>query len=187
MKNALIIRIAIWFGLTLSILAGHGAIAQDEGALETRYRLGPGDVISIRVFGEADLTFDRIRLSDAATVPYPLLGEIRAQGRTPVELESIVANRLANGYLIDPRVTVSVIEYRQFYVDGEVASPGGFAFQPGMTVRKAISLAGGKTDRAAAEKMFVRREDDPAGEQRGVTLDDKLMPGDILTIEESFF
>ena len=155
--------------------------------LATRYRLGAGDVISIRVFGEEDLSFEQIRLSDAATVPYPFLGEVRAKGRTPVELESLLIDGLTDGYLVNPRVTVNVIEYRQFFVNGEVASPGGYAFQPGMTVRKAVALAGGKTDRASGSKMFVNREGDAEGEQRQVALDDPLMPGDILTIEESFF
>jgi polysaccharide export outer membrane protein len=126
-------------------------------------------------------------LSNAATVPYPLLGEVRAKGRTPVELEEVITEGLADGYLVNPRVTVNVIEYRSFYVNGEVSSPGGYAFQPGMTVRKAIAIAGGKTDRASSSKMYIKREGGTAEEQREVELDDPLMPGDILTIEESFF
>ena len=162
------------------------ASAQDEN-LNSRYRLGSGDVISIRVFGEEQLSFDRLRLSDAATVPYPFLGEVRAKGRTPVELEQLITEGLKGDYLINPRVTVNVIEYRQFYVNGEVKDSGGYAFQPGMTVRKAIALAGGMTDRASGNKMYVTREGDPEGEERSVELDTRLRPGDILTIDESFF
>ena len=173
-------------GLVLLIAVAGVAVAQDAQISE-RYRLGAGDVISIRVFSEEDLSFEQIRLSDAATVPYPFLGEVRAKGRTPVELEQLITTGLKDGYLINPRVTVNVIEYRQFYVNGEVDSPGGYPFQPGMTVRKAIALAGGKTDRASGSKMFVNRDGDADGEQRQVELDDRLMPGDILTIEESFF
>ena len=173
------------FGLVT--LALSSALAQGIDGINARYQLGAGDVISIRVFGEPDLTFERIRLSDAATVPYPLLGEVRAKGRTPVELESVISEGLRDGYLVSPRVTVNVTEYRDFYVNGEVSSPGGYSFQPGMTVRKAVSLAGGKTDRASTNKMFVTREGDADGEERRVELDDPLMPGDILTVEESFF
>lgn len=181
------IRVLSTLFLVMAAFVAHNVTAQVEEGIGNRYRLGPGDVISIRVFGESDLTFERIRLSNAATVPYPLLGEVRAKGRTPVELELAIREGLAGGYLVEPRVTVNVIEYRSFYVNGEVASPGGYAFQPGMTVRKAISLAGGKTDRASSNKMYVKREGDPPNEQREVELDDPLMPGDILTIEESFF
>lgn len=185
MKNTLRLMV-----LTLAMLLMTPVVAAQSAeplADASRYQLGVGDVISIRVFGEPDLTFDRIRLSDAATVPYPLLGEVRARGQTPVELEALITDGLRDGFLVNPRVTVNVIEYRQFFVNGEVASPGGFSFQPGMTVRKAIALAGGKTDRASASKMFVNRDGSIEGEQQQVALDDPLMPGDILTIEESFF
>ena len=170
----------------LSMLSMGPAQGQEE-ELAKRYQLGAGDVISIRVFGEDDLSLDRIRLSDAATVAYPLLGEVRALGRTPIELETVIRERLAGDYLVNPRVTVNVLEYRQFYVNGAVSSPGGYAFEPGMTVRRAIALAGGTTDRASRRNMHIISEDDPAGEEREVGMDDPLDPGDILTIEESFF
>lgn len=172
--------------LMLALALPGASIAQEESVAE-RYQLGAGDVISIRVFGEEDLSFEQIRLSDAATVPYPFLGEVRAQGRTPVELEDIITEGLKNGYLVNPRVTVNVIEYRQFFVNGEVENPGGYAFQPGMTVRKAIALAGGKTDRASGSKMYIISEDDPDGAERQVEMDARLSPGDIVTIDESFF
>lgn len=172
--------------LSVMLFMTDAAFGQDEFTIE-RYRLGAGDVISIRVFGEDDLSFDRIRLSDAATVPYPFLGEVVADGLTPQELETLVEQGLSNGYLISPRVTVNVLEYRDFFVNGEVASPGGYSFQPGMTVRRAIALAGGKTDRASRRNMHVIREIDPTREQQRVEMDDPLGPGDILTIEESFF
>jgi polysaccharide export outer membrane protein len=174
--------------LGLMLLLTGASIANAQNAeLAERYQLGSGDVISISVFGQEDLSFERIRLSDAATVPYPFLGEVRAKGRTPTELEDLITNGLKNGYLVNPRVTVNVLEYRQFYVNGAVSSPGGYSFQPGITVRKAIALAGGRTDRASNTKMFVNRDSDPEGEQRRVSIDDRLQPGDILTIEESFF
>ena len=183
----LLLAMVAVFGNGFAVAQSAVEMPADTTAEAMRYRLGAGDVIGIRVFGEPDLSFDRIRLSDAATVPYPLLGEVRARGRTPVELEALITDGLLDGFLVNPRVTVNVVEYRQFFVNGEVASPGGFSFQPGMTVRKAIALAGGKTDRASASKMFVNRDGSPEDEQQQVALDDPLMPGDILTIEESFF
>lgn len=182
----MVTRLIACLGLVLLMVIA-GPVAAQDAAVAERYQLGSGDVISISVFGEEDLSFEKIRLSDAATVPYPFLGEVRAQGRTPSELEDLITEGLSDGYLINPRVTVNVLDYRQFYVNGAVSSPGGFSFQPGMTVRKAIALAGGKTDRASNSKMFVNRDGDPEGEQRAVSIDDRLQPGDILTIEESFF
>lgn len=157
------------------------------GADASSYQLGAGDVITIRVFGEEDLSFEAIRLSDAGTVSYPFLGEVRAKGRTASELESAIARGLRNGYLVDPKVTVTVVEYRDIYVNGEVNAPGAYPFKPGITVRKAIALAGGKTDLASNRKMKVLRENDASSEGRSVSLETRLQPGDILTIEAGFF
>lgn len=150
------------------------------------YRLGPGDKISITVFNEKDLSLD-VRLSDAGSFLYPFVGEVPARGMTISALQMFLSNSLAEGYLVDPKVYVSVMEYRPFFVNGEVTKPGGYAFQPGLTVRKAISLAGGLTARASLSKIFVIHEDDPAGLPRLTSLNSSIRPGDIVTVDQSFF
>lgn len=170
--------------LLLVLVWTTGLAAPDLGG---GYKLGSGDVITIKVFGEPDLSFDQLRVTDAGTLPYPFLGELRVGGRTPQELTQLITRGLADGYLVNPRVTVNVTTYRQFYVNGEVKSPGGYPYQSGLTVRKAIALAGGKTERASENKISVIREGDVGGEPVRVTLDSQVYPGDILTIEESFF
>lgn len=155
-------------------------------SLASDYKLGPGDRLAITVFNEKDLSVD-VRLSDAGTLSFPLLGEVRAQGMTIGMLQDHLAEQLRVGYLVNPQVYVSIIEYRQFFVNGEVNKPGGLSFMPGLTVRKAIALAGGFTARASFSKIFVIHEDDPFGRSRAVTLDTFLRPGDILTVEQSFF
>ena len=67
--------------------------SEAEGAI-SNYRLGSGDVITIQVLGEDDLKRDRIRLSDAATISYPILGEIRLYGKTVGELEALIRDGL---------------------------------------------------------------------------------------------
>jgi len=150
------------------------------------YRLGPGDKISITVFNEKDLSLD-VRLSDAGSFLYPFIGEVPARGMTISALQMFLSNNLAEGYLVDPKVYVSVMEYRPFFVNGEVTKPGGYAFQPGLTVRKAISLAGGLTARASLSKIYVIHEDDPAGLPRLTSLNSSIRPGDIVTVDQSFF
>ncbi len=140
----------------------------------------------VTVFNEKDLSVDT-RLSDAGTLSFPLLGEIRAQGMTIGMLQDYLTEQLRGSYLVNPQVYVSILEYRQFFVNGEVSKPGGLPFQPGLTVRKAIALAGGFTARASHTKIFIIQEDDPFGRPRPVTLDAILRPGDILTVEQSFF
>ena len=64
---------------------------------------------------------------------------------------------------------------------------GGFQYAPGLTVRKAISIAGGFKERASKEKIFIIREDDPTQTPKKVDLNASVNPGDIITVEESFF
>ncbi|GAA0789222.1 polysaccharide biosynthesis/export family protein [Marinobacterium sediminicola] len=170
--------------LILSFLlpAGHVWAAGDS-----QYKLGSGDVIRINVFGEEDLSFDQIRMTDAGTFSYPFLGEVRALGKTVAELENIITRGLKGDYLIDPRVSVSIIEYRDFFVNGEVKNPGGYPFKPGLTLRKAVALAGGLTERASESKMSVIREVGRDKQTFKATMDTPIQPGDIITIEQSFF
>ena len=82
---------------------------------------------------------------------------------------------------------MTIEEYRNFFVNGMVEKPGGYPFAPGLTVRKAISIAGGFKERASREKINVIRDDDPTQTPRKVDLNAPVLPGDILTVEESFF
>jgi polysaccharide export outer membrane protein len=151
------------------------------------YKLGAGDVISIRVLGEDDLKREHVKLSDAGTISFPVLGEIRVKGMTVGTLEDFVTQGLKGRYLLNPQVTVSIDEYRNFYVNGMVEKPGGYPYSPGLTVRKAISIAGGFKERAARDKLNVIHDDDPKQTPHKVDLNTALLPGDIVTIEESFF
>ncbi len=153
----------------------------------SNYKLGSGDMISVRVLGEDDLRREKVRLSDAGTFSFPVLGEIKVQGMTVGALEDFITKGLKGRYLLNPQVTVSIDEYRNFYVNGMVEKPGGYPYSPGLTVRKAITLAGGFKERAAREKINIIRDDDPKQVPRKVDLNATVLPGDIVTIEESFF
>lgn len=151
------------------------------------YHLGSGDVISIQVFGEEDLSREKIRLSDAGTISYPVLGEIRVLGLTAGELEQLVTNGLRGKYLVNPKVSVSIQEYRQFFVNGQVEKPGGYSYLPGLTVRKAVSLAGGFKERADKDKIFIIHDTDSGQKPQRADQNAIVLPGDIITVEESFF
>lgn len=153
----------------------------------SNYRLGAGDVISIQILGEEDLKREKIRLSDAATISYPILGEIKLLGKTVGELETLIRDGLKGRYLLNPQVTVTINQYRNFFINGQVMSSGGFQYEPGLTVRKAVSLAGGFKERASKDKIFIIREDDPKQVPQKVGLNASVKPGDIITVEESFF
>lgn len=151
------------------------------------YRLATGDVISVRVFGEDDLTRERLRISSTGMIALPTIGEIQAQGLLVGELADQVTRRLKGRILVNPRVTVNVEEYRPFFINGMVERPGGYPYLPGLTVRKAAALAGGFKERASMSKIFLIREGDPGGRAQKVDLSTPVGPGDQITVEESFF
>ena len=171
--------------LLLSLFLGTWAHA--AGQELSSYKLGTGDTISIRVLGEDDLRREKVRLSDAGTISFPVLGEIKVKGMTVGALEDYIANGLKGRYLLNPQVTVSIDEYRNFFVNGMVEKPGGYPYSPGLTVRKAITIAGGFKERASREKLNVIRDDDPNQTAHKVDMNAVMYPGDILTVEESFF
>jgi protein involved in polysaccharide export with SLBB domain len=177
-------RIQRWFFVMLAFIFSP-AFAQSSDL--SSYKLGSGDMISIRVLGEDDLKRERVRLSDAGTVSFPVLGEIKVKGMTVGALEDYITKGLKGRYLLNPQVTIAIEEYRNFFVNGMVEKPGGYPFSPGLTVRKAISIAGGFKERASREKINIIRDDDPKQTPRRVDLNTAVSPGDILTIEESFF
>jgi len=156
------------------------------------YLLGPGDLVRIRVYDEPDLSLDEIRIGMAGSLSFPLLGDVPVVGQTPERLEAYLVDRLKGPYLVNPSVTVSILEYRPFYINGEVRKPGSYSFYPGMTIDRAISVAGGFTDRASREKIFVEhdlsdsRDPDGTPEERA-TLSDQVLPGDVITVRQGFF
>lgn len=159
--------------------------AEDKVANQ-KYLLGTGDTIRIQVYDEPDLYLES-RVSDTGTISYPFLGELKVQGMSLASLEALITSQLKGDYLIYPKVSIDMMEYRQFYINGEVESAGGFPYQPGLTVRKAISLAGGFKERASRDKIFIIHDGSSVGEPIKATLDTAVRPGDTITIEQSFF
>ena len=177
----------LFAGFWVLSFASFGQTSKTGESLLSSYRLASGDVVSIRVLGEEDLKREKIRLSDAGTISFPIIGEIRVLGKRVVELETLIADGLRGKYLLNPVVSVTIEEYRPFFVNGQVEKSGAYPFQPGLTIRKAVSLAGGFKERASKEKIFVIHEDDKT--QTPVKVDQSALvrPGDIITVEESFF
>jgi polysaccharide export outer membrane protein len=168
--------------MTLLILLTSLAVAQQPDG----YVLGPGDRIAISVFGQPDLSVE-FTLSDNGTLNYPFLGEIVIAGMTMPELEQRIADGLRGDYLIDPDVTVSMTQYRLFFLNGEVNRPGGYPYQPGLTLEKALALGGGLSARAARDKILVKRATGFSGEEVTINMSDPVHAGDVITVPQSFF
>lgn len=160
--------------------------AKSIAEVVSKYQLGPGDKVRIQVYGEQELGLETT-LSDAGTILYPFLGEIRVADLTVGQLADLIAQGLKGPYLLDPEVSVSVLEYRKFFINGEVLKPGAYPYQPGLTVQKAVSLAGGFSARASRSSITIVRDKDSTHTHRDADLDTMVAPGDILTVEERFF
>jgi protein involved in polysaccharide export with SLBB domain len=171
--------------LALSItVTGNTAQAR---TMADEYTLNAGDTIRIHVYGEEDLTFQHLLIGPNGRISYPFLGELQVDGESVAQLQQMLIDGLRPDYLIDPRISVSIIRYRPFFVNGEVKRPGGLDFQPGLTLRKAISLAGGFTERANSKQVLVIADNDPGREEKKVGLDYSVQPGDIITVQDTFF
>jgi protein involved in polysaccharide export with SLBB domain len=128
--------IAAWACLTLAPLAAQAA--------EQTYILGPGDQLRIAVYEEPELSGD-FEVDSSGSISLPLIGEVATRGLNPRSLEMKIIEQLGDGYLVNPKVTVKVLEYRPFYILGGVQAPGSYPYVSGITVLNAVALAGGYT------------------------------------------
>ena len=151
-----------------------------------QYHLGSGDKVRIITFGEGALTGEFV-VSGAGTISLPLIGDIRALGLTTGELQINIQNALKNGFLTDPKVNVEVLNYRPFYILGEVTKPGEYPFTNGLTVLNAVATANGFTYRADTHHVFIKRANDTAERELDLTTTTPVEPGDTIRVKERFF
>lgn len=150
------------------------------------YVLGPGDKVRVTVFGQEDLSGE-FEVDAAGTISLPLIQSVPAQGLTPPQLEQAIAKRLEPDFLKNPRVNIEVLNYRPFYIYGEVLKPGGYPYVNGMTVHNAIALAGGFTYRARTSSVIIRRTKDGVVSEQQSELDATVAPGDVIEVRERYF
>jgi protein involved in polysaccharide export with SLBB domain len=177
--------------LTLGLSCVAGCASRSEtcsapGDKETDiagYHLGPGDLVRVTVFQQADLSGE-FRLDGDGHLALPLAGEIEAGGLTTRGLEQAIAARLHDGsFLVDPKVGAQVLTYRPFYILGEVRKPGEYEYKNAMTVINAVALAGGQTYRAKTSAATIER----GTCTMDARVDTPVLPGDIIRIPERFF
>jgi polysaccharide export outer membrane protein len=149
------------------------------------YILGPGDKVEIKVFGQPDLEVTAL-LGNNGEVNYPFLGKIKLAGLTTSQVEHVIITGLQPNFLVNPNVYAQVIEYRPFYIHGEVKEPGAYPYQPAMTVNQAIALAGGLTERASVDKIYIFKEHTKQQQLKG-SLNSQIAAGDTIKIEQRLF
>lgn len=193
------LRTGILFPLTLIATAcGHSQleptpVAEPQVPLSV---LGPGDVFEVRVYGEQDLSGE-FRVASDGSINFPLIGRIDVEGKTAHLVSDAISERLTR-FVRHPSVSVFVKQYnsKKIYVFGKVQRPGTFAFEDGMNIIQAITLAGGFGPLADQDGTFVTRivggreerlevRVKAIGEGEAPNL--RLEPGDIVFVPESMF
>lgn len=157
-----------------------------EGITDEHYRLGISDKLKITVYGEEDLSGEFV-VDSVGQVQLPLVGQVKAAGLTIHEFKAEVIAVLTDGYLKDPKVSVEVLNYRPFYIMGEVNKPGEYPYENGLTVLSAIALAGGYTYRADDDEVYVRHNGESQEHVMPADSKTKIMPGDIVRVPERIF
>lgn len=182
---ASIIFIGFVFCLCFGAPAGAGDQIGAQTMLDTMYTLGSGDRIKVTVFGEEDLSGE-FSVDGSGNISFPLIGELKVQGLNLRDLERLLVEELAKGYLIDPKVMLEVLNYRPFYILGEVKSPGKYEYISGITLHNAVAMAGGYTHRARRNRAEITRTN-PDKVIEDADHSTLILPGDIINIRERFF
>ncbi|MDP1556150.1 MAG: polysaccharide biosynthesis/export family protein [Hyphomonas sp.] len=182
--------------LTLALAACGSTGGQTAGAREatpdaltqiaSAYTLGSSDRLRVTVFGHPDLSGE-FEVDGTGAISLPLIGQKAALGLSTSQLEASITETLASGYILDPRVSVEVINYRPFYILGEVGRPGEYPYTSGLTVQNAVAAAGGFSYRANKRVVYIKSVDSDREIAYDLTPGTVVKPGDTLRIGERIF
>lgn len=170
----------------LALLLALGALLPAATAWAAAdYRLAAGDELRIKVFDNEDISGE-YQIDAAGNVNFPLVGQVKAAGLTVDQFSQDLTQRLNADYLVDPKVSVEVLNFRPIFVIGQVNTPGSYSYQPGMTVRQAVALAGGYTRRASTSSMTIIRQEGTGTIEVEADEDTPVLPGDTIEVDRRF-
>lgn len=158
------------------------AVSSDQAS----YRLGVGDELKITVYGEERLS-GTFPVNGQGNVSVPLIGEIPAAGKTMSELNALLTRQLGDGLVNNPSVSIQVTNYRPYYILGEVAKPGEYAFSEGLTVLAAAAKAGGFTYRANQKRIYISHKGENSEKPYRLDGGTPVQPGDTIRVSEKVF
>lgn len=173
--------------ITTSCASPLASLPPIDSAAPAAYQLGAGDEVRVTVVGFDTLT-NTYTVSDAGSLSIPMLSAVDVRGKTPSELETLLATELERRELaVNPSVSVQVQKYRPFFILGEVQQPGQYPYVPGMTVLTAVSIAGGYTFRAEEGGAAITRQRDGQVVRGRATQQTLVLPGDTVYVYEDWF
>lgn len=153
---------------------------------EKSHIIAPGDAISLVVFGESDLSIENVRVPQSGQVSLPLIGAVSVAGKTSNEVEQIVYKLLSQGYVRNPRLSVSIFSYRPIFIRGAVRQTGSFPFAEGLTIAKAIALAGGSKNSANKNGVSILRDGTVVLDSLSIDSQVEISSGDVISVTEEF-
>jgi protein involved in polysaccharide export with SLBB domain len=159
--------------------------AATSSTVKPAYRLGSGDRLRVTVYNEKSLSGD-YEVSDQGVLAMPLIGSVNVGNLTTRDAEALLTDKLAK-YLVTPHVGIEVLNYRPFFILGEVQKPGSYPYVSGLTVLNAVSLGGGFTPRADEHDITIKHASDPDAAAQKVNESAPVAPGDILRVHERVF
>lgn len=160
--------------------------AEEPAGRAREYRLGAGDKLRITVFGEESLGGD-FSVSGTGRLSLPLIGDVTVGGLTLPQAQGLIEKRYGAGYVRQPRISAEVIEYRPFYILGEVNKPGQYPFRVGLTVHQAVATAEGFTYRANTRRVLIKRDGSDEEVEVRLTAATPVEPGDTIRVKERFW
>jgi len=160
--------------------------ADEDSQPQAGYEIGSGDMVSVKVYDQVELSGD-YRINGLGQFSMPYIGIVQAEGLTRSELGELIINKLKPDYLLNPRVNVEVLNFRPYYIIGEVNSPRSYAYVEGMTYLNAVAIAGGFTYRAKKKYVMVKHKENTDKKEVKLKLTEKVMPGDIIRVAERLF
>lgn len=150
------------------------------------YLLGAGDKVRVTVFDEPDLSGD-LTVSDQGDISLPLIGSLAVAGKTLGEVQVAITQKYGEKYLVNPRVNVDVLNYRPFFILGEVKNPGSYPYVAGMTIVNAVALAGGYTPRGNKRRTTITRANSNSTTEEAANEYGAVLPGDVIRVPERLF
>lgn len=153
-----LIFLSIWLIIPATIL---GQETQDKN-----YIIGPGDILEINVWDHLDL-HRTVEISQEGSFTYPFIGQVKAANQSIFALERLITQKLADGYIVNPQVSISVTQYKnqKVFLFGEVNRPGSYVVKGKINLMELISEAGGFTEDRGTTCLIVRPHNSAAQDQ----------------------
>lgn len=180
--------------LSLSIVSWTASGCASSGSLQelavpsgdAGYALGAGDKLRVTVYGEEKLSGEYI-VDGSGAIAFPLIGAVQAKGLTAPTLAQNLGAALSNGYLDNPSIAIDILNFRPYYILGEVNTPGEYPFVENLTVFSAVAKSAGFTYRADEKRIFIRHKGGEAEILYRLDGTTPVRPGDTIRVLERRF